>query len=101
MIMINAFNALQHCTKPWRNQITCRDSLKYQTIYKNLQLERNKLSIKNWRLEKILYIIEKEICPADISKINSNCEKGIILLMIPNVHSSRTVKILNLMKNYG
>ena len=32
----------------------------------------------------ILYIKEKEICPAFISKINSNCEKKIILLMIPN-----------------
>ena len=32
----------------------------------------------------ILYTKEKEICPADISKINSNCEKPIILLMIPN-----------------
>ena len=31
-----------------------------------------------------LYIKEKEICPAFISKINSNCEKKIILLMIPN-----------------
>ena len=30
----------------------------------------------------ILYIKEKEICPAYISKIN--CEKQIILLMIPN-----------------
>ena len=32
----------------------------------------------------ILYIKEKEICPAYISKINSNSEKQIILLMIPN-----------------
>ena len=32
----------------------------------------------------ILYIKEKEICPACISKINFNCEKEIILLMIPN-----------------
>ena len=31
----------------------------------------------------ILYIKEKEICPAYISKINSNFEKQIILLMIP------------------
>ena len=30
------------------------------------------------------YIKEKEICPAYISKINLNCEKQIILLMIPN-----------------
>ena len=32
----------------------------------------------------ILYIKEKEIFPAYISKINSNCEKQIILLIIPN-----------------
>ena len=32
----------------------------------------------------ILYIKEKEIWPVYISKINSNCEKQIILLMIPN-----------------
>ena len=32
----------------------------------------------------ILYINKKEICPAYISKINSNCEKQINLLMIPN-----------------
>ena len=32
----------------------------------------------------ILYIKEKEICPAYISKVNSNCEKQIIILMIPN-----------------
>ena len=32
----------------------------------------------------ILYIKQKEICPAYIQKINSNYEKQIILLMIPN-----------------
>ena len=32
----------------------------------------------------ILYIKEKEIYPAYISKINTNCEKQIILLMILN-----------------
>ena len=32
----------------------------------------------------ILYTKEKERCPAYISKNNSNCEKQIILLMIPN-----------------
>ena len=32
----------------------------------------------------ILYIKEKEICPAYISNINSNCEKEIIILMIQN-----------------
>ena len=32
----------------------------------------------------ILYVKEKEICPAYIPKINLNHEKQIILLMIPN-----------------
>ena len=32
----------------------------------------------------IFHIKEKEICPASISKINLNCEKQIILLMITN-----------------
>ena len=32
----------------------------------------------------ILYIKGKEICPAYILKIDSNCEKQIIMLMIPN-----------------
>ena len=32
----------------------------------------------------ILYIKEKDICPTYISKINSNCEKQIILLIMPN-----------------
>ena len=32
----------------------------------------------------ILYTKEKEISPAYISKSNSNCEKQIILLMVPN-----------------
>ena len=33
---------------------------------------------------RTLYIKEKEICPAYISKISSICEKQIIHLMIPN-----------------
>ena len=32
----------------------------------------------------VLYIKEMEICPAYVSKINWDCEKQIILLMIPN-----------------
>ena len=32
----------------------------------------------------ILYTKEKELCPVYISNINSNCEKQIILLIIPN-----------------
>ena len=31
-----------------------------------------------------MYFKEKEICPAYISKINSNCEKQTILLMVLN-----------------
>ena len=42
--------------------------------------EKNNLTIAL----NILYIKEKEICPAYISKINSNCEKQIILSMILN-----------------
>ena len=49
--------------------------------------------IEDWkRFEKnnpaipinILYMEEKEVFPGYISKIKSNCEKHIILLMIPN-----------------
>ena len=32
----------------------------------------------------VLYTKEKEMCPAYISKINSSCEKQIILSIIPN-----------------
>ena len=32
----------------------------------------------------ILYTKQKEICPAYVSKVNSNCKKQIVLLMIPN-----------------
>ena len=39
----------------------------------------------NWVIVlNILYIKEREICPFYISEINSNWEKQIILLMIPN-----------------
>ena len=37
----------------------------------------------------ILYIKEKEICPAYILKINLNCAKQIILLIIPNEEKER------------
>ena len=51
-------------------------------------MERNKLSIKNRWLENLwksfLYVTEKNIWPAYISKINSNCEKQVIPLMVPN-----------------
>ena len=37
----------------------------------------------------IFYIIERQICPAYISKINPNCNKQITLLMIPNKEKGR------------
>ena len=51
----------------------------------------------------ILYIKEKEICPTYISKINSNCEKEIILLMVSSeekegwdyLASKETICIMN------
>ena len=42
--------------------------------------EKNNLTI----VVNILYIKLKEICPPYISKITLNCEKQIIILMIPN-----------------
>ena len=36
-----------------------------------------------------MYVEQKEICPAYISKGNSNCEKQIILLLIPNKKTRR------------
>ena len=40
--------------------------------------------LRKINIKIILYIKEKKICPAWILKINSNCEKQIILLIIPN-----------------
>ena len=47
----------------------------------NIKLFINKYK---WEEKKLLYIKEKEICPAYISKINSNYGKKILLLMSPN-----------------
>ena len=44
------------------------------------------------QLHNILYTKEKEICLAYISKINSNCEKEVILLMIPNEEEDGVIK---------
>ena len=46
-------------------------------IEKDLKKNNNQMIAFN-----VLYIKEREIYPAYISKINSNCEKQIILLMI-------------------
>ena len=42
--------------------------------------EKNNLTV----VLNVLYIKEKEICSAYISKIDLNCEKQLIFLMIPN-----------------
>ena len=39
-----------------------------------------------------MYIKQKGICPVYILKINSNCEKQIILLMIPKKKNKRKCK---------
>ena len=46
------------------------------------------------------YIKEMEICPAYISKINSDCEKQIILLLISNTerHYLRVKKTISIIK---
>ena len=44
------------------------------------KFEKNNLTIAL----NILYIKEKEVCPAYISEINLSCEKQIMLLMIRN-----------------
>ena len=46
----------------------------------------------------VLYIKEMEICPTYISKINSNCEKQLIPLMIPKY--KKKVDITLQYKNY-
>ena len=57
------------------------DALKnFEKNNPTIALEKNNPAIAL----NILYIKENEICPANISKINSNSEKQIILLMIPN-----------------
>ena len=46
--------------------------------------KRLRKKIRQLLLIFCIYVQEKEICPANISKINWNCKKQIILLMIPN-----------------
>ena len=47
-------------------------------MLKKINVKKNNLVLN------ILYIKEMEICPVYVSKINSNCEKQKIFLMIPN-----------------
>ena len=58
------------------------DGITYLSKKDDLKMfENNSLTVTL----NILYMKEKEIGPDYISKINSNCEKQVILLVIPNV----------------
>ena len=58
------------------------DGIKYPSIKENWRrFEQNNSTI----ILNVLYIKKVEICPAYISKINSNYGKKIILLIITNV----------------
>ena len=83
------------CIKLWRNWITSGKSSSIKPFINKYNWEwvNYPSKIDDWKTFEtnnptialnILYIKEKEICPAYISKINSNCKKKIILLMIPN-----------------
>ena len=56
------------------------DEIKYSSEINDwITFEKNNSTIAN-----VLYIKEMEKCPAYISKLNLDCEKQIVLLMIPN-----------------
>ena len=62
--------------KPFINNFNC-EGINYSS-----KIEDWKLFEKNNPALSVLYTKEKEQCPAYISKINSNCKKQVILLMI-------------------
>ena len=66
--------------KPFINKYNCNGIKCPQKIDDWKTLKKNNPKIA----PNVLYIKETEICPAYISKINSNFEKQIILLMISN-----------------
>ena len=66
--------------KPFANKYKLKGKNYPSKIHDWIMFEKNNLPIAL----NILYIKEKQICPANISKINLNCEKQIILSMIPN-----------------
>ena len=102
------------CIKLWRNWIATRNikpfvnELNWKGINSSSKIDDSKTFEKNNRkiAINILYIKEKEICLAYISKITSNCEKQIILLMIPNEekegwHYLAVKKLSTLLKHHG
>ena len=66
--------------KPFMNKCNW-NGIKYSSKtddWKTFEKKNKKIALN------VLYIKEMEMCPAYISKLNSNCEKQIILLMILN-----------------
>ena len=49
-----------------------------------MKLKKTHIDMELFCILIVLYTKEMEICPTYISKINSNCEKQIIALMIHN-----------------
>ena len=66
--------------KPFINKYNCKGINYPSKIYDWNTYGKNNATVAL----NILHIKEKEISPAFISKINWNCEKQIILLIIPN-----------------
>ena len=77
--------------RPFMNKYNW-DGIKYPSkIDAQKTFEKNNPSIAL----NLLYIKKTEICPGYISKINLNCEKKIILLMIPNAEKTRNATRCN------
>ena len=68
--------------KPFINKYD-RDRIKSENIHQKLMATKCLRKVIQ-QLLMFFYIKEMEICLAYISKINSNCEEQIILLMITN-----------------
>ena len=76
--------------RPFMNKYNW-DGIKYPSkIDAQKTFEKNNPSIAL----NLLYIKKTEICPGYISKINLNCEKKIILLMIPNAEKQETLLVV-------
>ena len=84
-----------NCVKLWKNWIKSQKSFNIKPFINNYNWEgiNYPSKIEDWKsFEKnnltiapiVLCIKEEEICSVYISKINSNCKKQIIILMITN-----------------
>ena len=89
-----------NCIKLWRNKWNPErlSNIKPFINKYNWKGINYPLNIDDWKTFEtnnltialnIVYVEQKEVCPAYISKGNSNCEKQIILLLIPNKKTRR------------